>query len=156
MTHARFVTQGGFAQTGQTYSVVTAPNEFRLSGTRPLILNLRQQYEVVVQRPRALGNNKVRVNRFTYRIDTEIDRTVRELMSFHWNPAGGEVAPYCHMHVKAPDNGEWWPNFASIHLPASRVPVEDLVWMLINDLNVHPIRNDWEAVLRQGRRGLLC
>ena len=69
----------------------------------------------------------------------------REFLAFHWHPQSRVSWP--HIHVRAGVE----PALATAHIPTGRVPFEDIVRMLIDDLGVRPLRDDWRDVLAQTR-----
>lgn len=65
----------------------------------------------------------------------------REFLAFHWHPQSRVSWP--HLHVRAGVE----PALATAHIPTGRVPLEDIVRMLIDDLGARPLRDDWRDVL---------
>jgi hypothetical protein len=72
------------------------------------------------------------------------DEKQREMLAFHWHPdTEGQKIP--HLHLYAASNIATL--LAKVHLPTGRITLEQFLRFLIVELDVKPIRNDWERVL---------
>lgn len=71
-----------------------------------------------------------------------LDANGRELISYHWHPAGRSNATYPHLHL-----GEG--PLAHAHIPTGFVTLPDVVRLAIGGLSVRPRRSDWDNVLTQ-------
>jgi len=85
-----------------------------------------------------------------------LDRQDREIIEFHWHPAGSSPITYPHLHLSgrlAPlDLGPGIEpiRLGEIHLPtAGMITLADVVRLLITELGVGPRRADWERVLAE-------
>ena len=77
----------------------------------------------------------------------------RELVSYHWHPSGNSPITRPHMHVGADVQvGDRW--LGKVHLPTGAVGLEQVVALAIVELGVEPLRDDWERLIRRGRRPL--
>lgn len=72
----------------------------------------------------------------------------REFVAFHWHPGRGRVA-LPHAHFKTLDDPI---PMGKAHIPTGRVSLEAVVRLLIAELAVQPIRQDWERVLSRTER----
>jgi hypothetical protein len=78
----------------------------------------------------------------------------REIIGFHWHPAGrsAETAPRFHLGAGARVGR---PELTvDAHLPSGRVSVEEMLRMAITVFEVKPIRPNWEEVLDASQRAL--
>ena len=81
-----------------------------------------------------------------------------EILAFHWTPVVDDPNQHTfpHLHVGAINlnaNGPIRPGtFHKMHIPTSHVPVEAVIRLAITELNVRPLRTDWEEVLRRTER----
>ena len=74
------------------------------------------------------------------------DAEQRELMAFHWHPeTEGQKGPHLHLY----DASDIIDLLAKVHLPTGRIALEQFLRFLIVELDVKPLRDDWEKVLRQ-------
>jgi hypothetical protein len=72
------------------------------------------------------------------------DARQRELIAFHWHPeAEGPKEP--HLHIYAPSNVI--DLLAKVHLPSGRIALEQFLRFLIQELEVKPVRPDWDRIL---------
>ena len=94
-------------------------------------------------------------------IYTVYDRDEQRILGFHYHPQGRDEAPvkmpHLHVYYNVDIGGQYLPK---LHLPTSRVPLEDVVELLIVGFKVEPqsgyeheeqgeIR--WRKVLREAR-----
>ena len=64
----------------------------------------------------------------------------RELAGWHWHPGGSSPWRQPHLHVAG-------GRFGECHLPTGRVSLEEVLRLLLAELDVRPLRDDWPAVL---------
>jgi hypothetical protein len=87
-----------------------------------------------------------------------LDREDNEVLVYHWHPEGASGITYPHLHLSSqvspialapihPNRVPATVDYDELHIPTGRVLVEDLVRMLIERLDVRPLRRDWQAVL---------
>ena len=80
-------------------------------------------------------------------------QTGPELIAFHWHPGRAGQPEYPHLHVDGA------PGPVTIarknHVPTGRVSLESTVRFLITELDVQPLRDDWESVLDEGERAFM-
>jgi hypothetical protein len=135
----------GFAPAGEA-----AP--LRVGGRRRLSLSMVHEYEVVpAAQPRAYT---VRTIGYWYSL---LDRQEREIIAFHWHPAGIRPIVILHLHL----SGRLQPldlgpgaepaALGQMHIPTGPVAFADVVWLLIAEFGVEPRRADWDAVLASHR-----
>lgn len=77
----------------------------------------------------------------------------REIVVFHWHP-GGVGIDWPHLHVGSllvdSSQHDIGRRFSRLHLPTSRVSIEQVVRALITQFDVTPIRSDWQTILDEG------
>lgn len=85
-----------------------------------------------------------------------LDLAGQEFLSYHWHPAGLSHVTEPHLHlssrlrpVEVASTGRvpHELSLADLHVPTGRVELADVVRLLIRELAVRPLRDDWEAVL---------
>lgn len=103
-------------------------------------LVLYQKYRLVEIDDPERGPWKASTVAYFYRVE---DGEGGELASWHWHPHI-ERAPRPHAHVAGP--------LASMHLPTSRVSIEDVLGFVITELEAVPQRTDWRDVLDTARQ----
>jgi hypothetical protein len=77
-----------------------------------------------------------------------------ELVAFHWHPGRADQPEFPHLHV----DGAAGP-IAIVrqnHLPTGRVSLESVVRFLITELEIRPLRDDWERILEEGERSFMA
>jgi hypothetical protein len=74
----------------------------------------------------------------------------RELIAFHWHPGRRNQPEFPHLHIDGS------PGPVAVvkknHIPTGRVSLESVVRFLIAELDVRPLRDDWDSVLDEGER----
>jgi len=93
------------------------------------------------------GNLRVTSAGYYYQIR---DQRERELIAFHWHPGRRDQPDFPHLHI-----GVTTGTVSIVrkhHVPTGRVSLEAIVRFLITELDVRPLRNDWERVLDEGER----
>jgi hypothetical protein len=98
------------------------------------------------------GPWKVSTQGYAY---TLFDRDEREILAFHWHPFGHSAVAYTHLHLEAGAGVSFEP-LAKTHIPTGRVALEDVIQMAITQLEVRPLRQDWEAMLNETRNAYLA
>ncbi|HKG25629.1 MAG TPA: hypothetical protein VKB09_08260 [Thermomicrobiales bacterium] len=81
------------------------------------------------------------------------DQREREVIAFHWHPGRRDQPAFPHLHI----DGASGPVaiVRKNHGPTGRVSLESVVRFLIAELQVRPLRHDWERVLEEGERGFM-
>jgi hypothetical protein len=109
-------------------------------------LSVRHQYRIV--RGEGLyGRWKVRTVGYYYELQDEGNT---EILSYHWHPESRSPLIFPHMHIG-------WGSGAKVeglfkpHYPTPRTPLEDFLWMLIEDFGVRHEHADWKKILKRGR-----
>lgn len=81
------------------------------------------------------------------------DAQDHELLSYHWHPEWRGQTSFTHMHIGTTLLAEAYRrSFGKRHLPTGRVALEDVLWALIEDLAVKPLRPDWRDRLTETRQ----
>lgn len=142
------VSPGGRGTLGQTHLLtVNAGEPMALPGGLTLDLNLH--YEIV--RISRAGVQPFRVTTRAY-LHTIAKPGASEIISAHWHPTGNSGRTEPHWHVGAAalvEDGVFSPR---AHIPSPRVSCEAMVRLAIEQLDVRPVRQDWDAVLESGER----
>lgn len=75
-----------------------------------------------------------------------VDRN--ELLAFHWHPAGPSSirTPHLHVGVEIQVGAVW---LAKAHLPTGVVAVADVLRLVLGELGVRPLCDDWRAILAE-------
>jgi hypothetical protein len=107
-----------------------------------IALTAEQRY-TIIEAEGERGPWKVSTASYIYSLD---DAEEREIVAFHWHPAGrsSEVRPHMHLGSGA---GLGYHVLCKAHLPTNRVALEDVLRLAIKDLAVEPRRDDWSDVL---------
>jgi hypothetical protein len=108
----------------------------------------------------------VQIREYIYQIISEQDN--KPLFEFHWHPEKfdrntlepriykpGEKPPfpYPHVHVRAQDNR--FDNLHKKHIPTGQIVFEDVLYFLLTDCGMKPLRKDWEEVLATTKKNLV-
>ena len=72
------------------------------------------------------------------------------IIAFHWHPGRRGQPEFPHLHVTSQAGSVQIS--AKSHVPKGRVSIESIVRFLIEELQVRPLRSDWERVLDEGER----
>ena len=77
----------------------------------------------------------------------------REIVVFHWHPERGGVT-WPHLHVGSlmidSTRHDIGRRFSGLHLPTSRISIEQVVRALITQFDVTPLRANWQSILDEG------
>ena len=118
-----------------------------VTSTAALRFGMTLQYRVVQDSSsRAWA---IRMAAYEYTVTDSADH---ELLVYHWHPEWkGEIA-FAHLHpewhlLAAAYKGV----FSHRHLPTGGIALEEVVWMLIEELGVQPRREDWRSKLTETR-----
>lgn len=76
------------------------------------------------------------------------ERGGSEIVAFHWHPDGRQQVPFPHLHVTG--QGGSVKIDQKQHVPTGRVSLEAVVRFAIDELQVRPLRADWERILEAG------
>ncbi|CAN5660458.1 hypothetical protein BH24CHL1_BH24CHL1_10600 [soil metagenome] len=125
----------------------------RRSGRRsPLFFEVAQGYRVFREpEPDDVPQYGLSVTYYEYRIMADDGR---EMIVFHWHPGRGGVN-WPHLHVRSlmidSSRHDLGRRFSTLHLPTSRVSIEQVVEALITQFDVTPLRADWQRILDAGQ-----
>ena len=123
------------------------PNEepVTLDGTYKLMLNVQPYFRV--RRTGTQGASyHVEIVGYHYIIH---DSEQREILSYHWHPRSRDFVQTPHLHLGIGARVGFDPLVSKTHLPTGHINFSDIIRVLIQDLEVQPIRSDW-ATLVQG------
>ncbi len=103
-----------------------------------------------VEDPAADNGYKVSTKYYLYSI---ADGAGEDLVGFHYHPELNEdPVLYPHVHAYANKDERFLKiNLHKKHIPSGRVPLEDVIHWMIDELEVVPARDDWETVLSEAR-----
>lgn len=82
-----------------------------------------------------------------------LDHDLNDLVGFHYHPElDQDPILHPHIHVYADGDKRYSGfNLHRRHIPSGRVALEDVIEWLIVELEVKPIRDDWQKVLHDTR-----
>ena len=99
-------------------------------------------------------NSHCEVLNYSYRYQTNDERQSWLIRWEYVRNLGVSHHPHAHVHVNAKSiKGRAPKEFDRLHMPAGRVPIELIMWHLISDWNVTPLRNKWESILEESIKG---
>jgi hypothetical protein len=116
-------------------------------GSPWLSASLRMGYRVV----EAAGDRgpwNVQVTGYEYALE---NRAEREILAYHWHPGAGSWASFPHVHIGTGADVGFQP-LVHAHLRGERATFEDFLWVVIHEMGVLPLRDDWESILDASRR----
>lgn len=115
-----------------------------LRGDSRLTLSVGEHYGVVDE----VGNGwRIRVSAYFYAIGQQRGA---ELITYHWHPQGRGRATGPHLHVNADVQvGARW--LGKVHLPTGPIALQDVIVLAIEELDVMPLRDEWDQLLRETR-----
>lgn len=101
------------------------------------------------------GDWKVYTHGYRYQILNDSDAG-REIFAFHWDRRIASSVPSAHLHVGFGTRLAEPPIDKKTHIPSGRVPIEDVVHFLIEELRiVSPRRYDWNEVVSKARENFM-
>lgn len=154
VTQAKLIHKGWSLNTVHTIALQQGTGvPVRRSGPlAPFRLTAAQGYRIIREPDEDTGHRfRLTVEHYAYKI---LASDGREVVAFHWHPGRGGV-DWPHIHVGSTfidatqyDIGR---RFSSLHLPTSRISIEQVVEALITQFDVTPLRADWQTVLNAGK-----
>jgi len=159
---------GDGREVGGVQSVVLTPRGFEAgdpaplrsrSGQRDLQLRVAFQYTIVAVPGDREERYRVTPLAYWYGI---LDGEGREILLFHWHPAGVSNVLTPHLHIpgaasvalgtrSGKGNGKRSVHLGRMHVPTGYVSLEDVVELLIVEFEVQPRHPDWLAVITANR-----
>jgi hypothetical protein len=134
------------------------------SGRPDLFLELTHQYTIAhFPDDRERGPYKVQTSRYIYEV---FDCDGREILLYHWHPEGVSRIRHPHLHTlcaqpldlsrpRTDEKRRIYPGNA--HLSTSRVLLEDVIEVLIEDFGVAPrdeFRDSWRDIFHENREAV--
>jgi hypothetical protein len=122
-------------------------------GTRRVFLTMKHDYLI---REAGAGRSNYHLQTVSY-IYALLDRDGNEVLAYHWHPVGSShvVHPHLHLsdHVNPIPMGRAQDPLplADVHIASGFVELADIVPMLIEELDVQPLREDWRDILVANR-----
>ena len=136
-------TPGGYDHIGGLHAVTFGDGgPVRLQGSVGLWLVVRHHYRIV-EAPGPRGPWKVSTVGYLYSLRDAEDR---DIISYHWHPAGRSDVTFPHRHLGAGAR-VGHRHLANAHLPTGRIALEDVLRLAITAFSVRPLRSDWAEVL---------
>jgi hypothetical protein len=108
-----------------------------------LSLGLAQYSRIVETDDQARGPWKVRTAGYQY----ELLRGADEFLRFEWHPDSRSHATFPDLHVGGAACQDGASLLSRTHLPTGRITLEQIVRLAIEELDVHPLRGDWQEIL---------
>jgi len=103
----------------------------------------------LIEDPGQQGNWKISTAEYHYSLEDEAEQ---EYVAYHWHPEGRSDAIYPHLHIgrasQLPPRGVIT---SKLHLPTSRVAIEDVLRLAIQQLGVKRLHQDWAARLDESQ-----
>ena len=139
---------GGYYASDRPHALILGEGDsVPLAGEHDLALAIAQNY-LVVQAEGPRGPWKVQTTSYFY----ELRRGDRELLVFHWHPAGASPQTSPHLHLGAGAEIGFEPLHRA-HIPTGRIAVEDVLRLAIEAFGARPRRGDWDEILRTTQAG---
>src|SRR5215470_12670467 len=135
---------GGYHVADRPHVMLFENNPVTLGHDKRFALKLIQQYRIV-EADDERGPWKVSTVAYYYHVET-IASPAQEVFAYHWHPHGRNTVTYPHLHLSS-GAGALQHNLIKAHLPTGRIAIEDVVRCVITQLDVVPLRQDWEAIL---------
>jgi hypothetical protein len=107
-------------------------------------------FQIYIEVPKSSDGFRVTTNGYSYAVSVTIDGRLRNVLSWQWHQHGVSPVTYPHLHVKA-HHDVWGKSFPKLHIPTSRVLIEDVIQFLIDDCGVLARRRDWREILDANR-----
>jgi hypothetical protein len=131
----------------ETQSTFTFQRNPTALGDSGLTLFFRQNFY-----PTERNSGRWKITTVKYEYAIEVAETKQEVLAYHWDRDTAMVVPYAHMHLGFANTAEEPLIGPKAHIPTGRVAVEDLVFFTIQELRIHPRRDDWRTVIAEARR----
>lgn len=141
ITNGVLQVSGGYHVADRPHTLAFNPNPAPILGDLGLTITILQRYRIVEDEP-PRGPYKVSVVSYFYALE---NRDGQEILVYAWEPESSKV-PFPHLHIGP---GFGLSRFPHIHLPTSRIAVEDVIRLAINELGAIATRSNWEAVLER-------
>ncbi len=117
-----------------------------LRGRDQLAFSFIHEY-ILIQRGEGARNWRVSSRTYFYQVRRHPDS---ELIAFHWHPGRRGQPEFPHLHI---DGARGSVTIArKNHVPTGRISLESVARFLIAELDVRPLRGDWEQVLDDGEQ----
>lgn len=137
----------GFGRADVLTATVAGGDPVSLKGTTALHFGMVLQYRLVQDSARR--GWAVQLAAYEYKV---LDDQERELLVYHWHPEWRSQATLAHLHLGSTLVAESHRRrFGQRHLPTGLVALEDVLWLLLEELGVPPIRDDWRERLTEIR-----
>ena len=102
------------------------------------------------------GIGEWRVTSLRYEYAVEVVKTRQEVVAFHWEGHRNGNAPFAHLHLGYA-NARNLPHLEpKPHIPTGRVAFEDVIYFLISELGISPLKEDWPSILAQVRKPFMA
>jgi hypothetical protein len=123
----------------------------RSRGDEPIVLQLRHAFMLVNEATQQPGHRwRARLTGYQYSLE---GADVREIVAYHWHPAGRSRVVLPHLHLGA-GAGALRPELVKGHLPSGLVTPIAVLRLALEQFAVRARRADWSDVLQQTERSL--
>jgi len=98
------------------------------------------------------GSFRAHTTGYQYAVmEAETDSTEYGIVTYHWHPGRTPKLRWPHLHVIPRERDKYLGN--AIHLPTSRICIEDFVHLFIRDFHVRPrsSHEDWKKILTDNK-----
>ena len=102
---------------------------------------------LIVEATAGPGRWSVKTAAYEYRLS---DRDDREILAYHWHPAGSSHVRVPHRHL-GPGAEIGLQPLATAHLPTGTVSLAEVIGFAIDGLGARPLRGDWRRVLDEAQ-----
>lgn len=119
----------------------TEPIELKTRSSPNLFLTFEQGCFHHGPHPDFQGEYKIFTDAYIYRVRYS-EKPEDALFAWHWHPT---ARPECHIHIGAPHATA--TDLHRKHVPAGRVAFEEILLFLIHEMDVQPIKEDWQKLL---------
>ena len=141
-THEVVDVKGGYYAAPEPHALTLSNHPAKIGRDRRFAIKVVQHYRVV-EWEGARGPWKVTTVAYLYTLE-EADGP--ELLGFHFHPRGRSPITYPHLRVH-PGTGIHQHGLDRTHIPTGRVALESVLRFAVTELNVMPLRDDWEEIL---------
>lgn len=145
VSRAVFDAGGGYYQSDTPHVLMLArAAPITLRADPPATLDIRVNYNVA-QSGDGLATWSVGTVGYIYAVG---DEQGREVLAYHWHQTGRSAITTPHLHA-GPAALVGHRRLSRAHLPTGLVSLAAGMRFLITDFGVHPLRVDWEQVIRE-------
>ena len=134
------------------YALMLSNSPAKLGRDKRFALRIGQQFQVIEDDVPLRGLYKVQTVAYAYTLYVlaKRDDREREIFSYHWHPHGQSPITYPHIHLaQGAEVGR--DDVREAHFPTGRISLEEVLRLVIQEFNVRPFREDWEAIINSSQ-----